>query len=148
VVCSERMLTLPPSFFVQSFPVLPLFVPIHHVSSRHLYLCSGADAIVLIDLNQKDAEAAAKDLTEWFGMFSALAFISGAIYQRPTAFRRDANADWPESHGQASPGEITARGYGCDVSDEESVKRTFASIEQEFGKIDVRFACLRWMYCG
>jgi hypothetical protein len=27
----------------------------------------GASAIVLVDLNKADAEAAAKDLTDWFG---------------------------------------------------------------------------------
>lgn len=31
-------------------------------------IVSGASAIVLVDLNKADAEAAAKDLTDWFGM--------------------------------------------------------------------------------
>lgn len=30
-------------------------------------LGSGADAIVLIDLNEADAKRAAKELTDWFG---------------------------------------------------------------------------------
>lgn len=29
--------------------------------------CSGASSIAIIDLNQADAEAAAKDLVDWFG---------------------------------------------------------------------------------
>ncbi|KAK4686718.1 hypothetical protein P7C73_g3407, partial [Tremellales sp. Uapishka_1] len=68
---------------------------------------SGADAIVIIDLNKADAEAAAKDLVDWF-----------------------------ETHGQAAPGEIKAQGYGCDVSSEESVKETFDKIESTYGRID------------
>ncbi|KAI9634559.1 uncharacterized protein MKK02DRAFT_16888 [Dioszegia hungarica] len=68
---------------------------------------SGADAIVLIDLKQADAEAAAKDLTDWF-----------------------------VEHGDAQPGEIKAIGLGCDVSSEASVKATFAKIKEEFGRVD------------
>jgi hypothetical protein len=32
-----------------------------------MLICRGASAIVLVDLNKADAEAAAKDLTDWFG---------------------------------------------------------------------------------
>lgn len=42
-------------------------------------------------------------------------------------------------HGEAKPGEIKAVGFGCDVSDEQSVKDTFAKIEQTFGN---RIDCL------
>jgi hypothetical protein len=34
---------------------------------RTVLICRGASAIVLVDLNKSDAEAAAKDLTDWFG---------------------------------------------------------------------------------
>ena len=38
---------------------------------------SGANAVALVDLNKADAEAAAKDLVEWFGEFSmSLQFIT------------------------------------------------------------------------
>lgn len=68
---------------------------------------SGASAIVLVDLKKEEAEAAAKDLTDWF-----------------------------VEHGEAAPGEIQAMGLGCDVASEESVKSTFAAIKQKFGRID------------
>ncbi|ORY24658.1 putative d-arabinitol 2-dehydrogenase [Naematelia encephala] len=68
---------------------------------------SGADAIVIIDLKQEDAEHAAKELVDWF-----------------------------VEHGEASPGEIKAIGLGCDVSDEASVKAAFATIKKEFGRLD------------
>jgi len=68
---------------------------------------SGASAIVLVDLNKADAEAAAKDLTDWF-----------------------------VEHGEAVPGEIQAMGLGCDVASEESVKATFGAIKEKFGRID------------
>lgn len=68
---------------------------------------SGADAIVLIDLRKEDAEMAAKDLVDWF-----------------------------VEHGEAQPGEITALGIGCDVADEQSVKNTFETIKNKFGRLD------------
>jgi hypothetical protein len=40
---------------------LPLFL------MRGVLTDRGASAIVLVDLNKADAEAAAKDLTDWFG---------------------------------------------------------------------------------
>ena len=33
---------------------------------------SGASSIAIVDLNQKDADAAAKDLAEWFGASDAM----------------------------------------------------------------------------
>jgi len=68
---------------------------------------SGASAIVLVDLNKADAEAAAKDLADWF-----------------------------VEHGEAAPGEIQAMGLGCDVANENSVKETFQAIKDKFGRID------------
>ena len=90
---------------------------------------SGADAIVLMDLKQDEAEEAAKDLVEWFGVSTRL------------------HCETPEArltrlivaHGEAKPGEIKAVGVGCDVADEESVKAAFAKIKAEFGRVDVSF---------
>lgn len=79
---------------------------------------------MLIDLKQAEAEAAAKDLVDWFGV-QLLCFTSRA--DRICAV----------THGEAKEGEIHARGIGCDVSSEESVKAAFAQIKQEFGHIDV-----------
>jgi D-arabinitol 2-dehydrogenase len=41
------------------------YVYYHYVGT--LLISRGASAIVLVDLNKADAEAAAKDLTDWFG---------------------------------------------------------------------------------
>lgn len=68
---------------------------------------SGADAIVIIDLNEADAKRAATELVDWF-----------------------------VEHGEAKKGEIYAMGIGCDVSSEESVKAAFQKIEDEYGRID------------
>ncbi|ORX35438.1 putative d-arabinitol 2-dehydrogenase [Kockovaella imperatae] len=69
---------------------------------------SGASSIAIVDLNEADARAAAKDLEEWF-----------------------------VTHGEAEPGEIKAKGYGCDVANEQSVTKTFDAIEKDYGsKID------------
>ena len=74
-----------------------------------MLIISGANHIALVDLQGDDAKAAAKDLEEWF-----------------------------VKHGEAQPGEIHAAGYGCDVSNEQSVKDTFLQIEKDFGgRIDV-----------
>jgi D-arabinitol 2-dehydrogenase len=85
---------------------------------------SGADSVALIDLKQEDADSAAKDLTDWFGVY--------LCNDCNCADRRTVK------HGEAQPGEIHAVGYGCDVADETSVKDTFAKIEKDFGgRIDV-----------
>jgi len=65
---------------------------------------SGASSIAIVDLNKADAEAAAKDLADWF-----------------------------VAHGEAQPGEILSIGYGCDVGNEDAVKSTFSQIEKDFG---------------
>lgn len=40
---------------------------VHFCSLWTVLISRGASAIVLVDLNKADAEAAAKDLTDWFG---------------------------------------------------------------------------------
>ena len=40
---------------------------VYFCSLRTVLISRGASAIVLVDLNKADAEAAAKDLTDWFG---------------------------------------------------------------------------------
>lgn len=47
------------------------------IGKRSLTPSSGADAIVLIDLNQADAENAAKDLVEWFGEMILMTYAYG-----------------------------------------------------------------------
>lgn len=69
---------------------------------------SGSNAIAILDLDQTQAETAAKDLTDWF-----------------------------EEHGQAKKGEIAAIGLGCDVGNEEAVQEAFKKIVHKFGRIDV-----------
>jgi D-arabinitol 2-dehydrogenase len=77
-----------------------------------------------VDLNQADAEAAAKDLVDWFGELTWHATAVCSLH--------------PVSQGETQPGEVHATGYGCDVANEQSVKDTFAKIEAEFGgRIDV-----------
>jgi D-arabinitol 2-dehydrogenase len=46
--------------FVESYVYFCFFI-------RIVLIIRGASAIVLVDLNKADAEAAAKDLTDWFG---------------------------------------------------------------------------------
>ncbi|KAL7423653.1 hypothetical protein Q5752_001234 [Cryptotrichosporon argae] len=65
---------------------------------------SGADTIVLIDLNQADAERAAEELEAWF-----------------------------VENGEAKPGEIQALGLGANVADEASVAAAFKKIDEKFG---------------
>lgn len=69
---------------------------------------SGSNAVVILDLDQAQAEQAAADLTSWF-----------------------------EEHGQAKKGEISALGLGCDVSKEEDVQRCFKTIVDKYGRVDV-----------
>ncbi len=69
---------------------------------------SGSNAIAVLDLNASEAQAAAKDIEDWF-----------------------------LEHGQVSPGEIDVQGYGCDVSNEDNVMRVMAEIKERFGRIDV-----------
>lgn len=55
----------------------------------------------------------------------------------PSSTHLYAHAEFLVKHGEAEEGEIHAVGYGCDVSNENSVKETFSKIESEFGgKID------------
>lgn len=69
---------------------------------------SGSNRIAILDLDQKMAETAAKELVEWF-----------------------------EEHGQAEKGEIEAIGLGCDVSSEQNVKECFQTVKDKFGRVDV-----------
>lgn len=69
---------------------------------------SGANSIVILDLDAAQAKQSAKDIITWF-----------------------------EEHGQAEKGEIKAMGLGCDVSSEEQVKSCFAKIIKKFGRVDV-----------
>jgi hypothetical protein len=51
--------------FVESY-----VMPCDMISKTDADITSGASAIVLVDLNKADAEAAAKDLADWFGMYN------------------------------------------------------------------------------
>lgn len=42
-----------------------------------------------------------------------------------------------ESQGEAEKGQVTAKGWACDVASEESVQKVFTEIEKEYGRIDV-----------
>ncbi|RSH85815.1 uncharacterized protein EHS24_003995 [Apiotrichum porosum] len=68
---------------------------------------SGANELVVLDLVEEQAAAAAKEIEESF-----------------------------VSQGLAPPGEITAVGIGCDVANEESVKAAFQRIKDLFGRVD------------
>lgn len=68
---------------------------------------SGANELVVLDLVEEQAAAAAKEIEESF-----------------------------VSQGLAPPGEITAVGIGCDVANEESVKAAFQRIKDQFGRVD------------
>ncbi|CAE7154004.1 unnamed protein product [Rhizoctonia solani] len=68
---------------------------------------SGCTKIVLMDLKQEDAQRAADDLVEWF-----------------------------VEHGDIQPGKVTAIGIGCDVGDEDSVKKGFGQVIDRFGRVD------------
>ncbi|KAI5474749.1 D-arabinitol dehydrogenase [Pseudohyphozyma bogoriensis] len=69
---------------------------------------SGSNAVVILDLDQTQAETAAKDLEDWF-----------------------------VEHGQAKAGEISALGLGCDVGNEEDVQRCFKTVVEKYGRVDV-----------
>lgn len=69
---------------------------------------SGANQIVILDVDQKQAEVAAAELVEWF-----------------------------EENGQTKKGEVTAVGLGCDVSNEEQVKSVFGQVVDRYGRVDV-----------
>jgi len=69
---------------------------------------SGANALAIMDLDEKIAQQSAKEVEEWF-----------------------------EQHGGAKKGEVQAIGLGCDVSNEEQVKSTIQQVVDRFGKIDV-----------
>jgi len=69
---------------------------------------SGANALAIMDLDEKIAQQSAKEVEEWF-----------------------------EQHGGAKKGEVQAIGLGCDVSNEDQVKSTIQQVVDRFGKIDV-----------
>lgn len=69
---------------------------------------SGANNIVILDVDASQATTAAAELTEWF-----------------------------EEHGQSTKGEIQAIGMGCDVADEGQVVRCFEEVVRRFGRVDV-----------
>ena len=90
-----------------------------------------------MDLREADAQSAAKDLEEWFGE-SVMRHHPSNLY--PTGMLTTLTK---VEHGEAEPGEIKAKGYGCDVSNEQSVAATFEKIEQDYGKrIDVSLMLL------
>ncbi|ODN84126.1 hypothetical protein L202_00136 [Cryptococcus amylolentus CBS 6039] len=68
---------------------------------------SGANAIVLVDINEAEAQRSAEELEAWF-----------------------------VENGQAKPNEIQSVGLGCDVSNENDVKRVFAAVKERFGRLD------------
>jgi D-arabinitol 2-dehydrogenase len=39
--------------------------------------------------------------------------------------------------GEVKEGDLNVIGYGCNVADEDAVKKVFADIKQKFGRIDV-----------
>lgn len=39
--------------------------------------------------------------------------------------------------GEVKQGDLDVIGYGCNVADEDAVKRVFADIKQKFGRVDV-----------
>lgn len=69
---------------------------------------SGANSIVILDLDEAQAQHAAVDLVAWF-----------------------------EEHGGAKKGEISAIGLGCDVGNENAVKSVFGKIVEKYGRVDV-----------
>lgn len=69
---------------------------------------SGSNSIVILDLDKTQAEVAAKDLVSWF-----------------------------EEHGGAKKGEVRALGLGCDVANEDDVKKCFAQVVKKYGRVDV-----------
>ncbi len=69
---------------------------------------SGANQIVILDLDQKQAEVAADELVAWF-----------------------------EENGQVKKGEVSALGLGCDVSKEEQVQACFKAVVEKYGRVDV-----------
>lgn len=69
---------------------------------------SGANSIVILDLDEAQAQQAAVDLVSWF-----------------------------EEFGGAKKGEISAIGLGCDVGNEDAVKSAFGKIVAKYGRVDV-----------
>jgi len=75
------------------------------------FIKSGCTRIGIIDLHQKDADAAAASLVEEF-----------------------------ESTGEIEPGSLTTAGFQCDVANEQSVKDAFGAITNKWSKIDCTVA--------
>ena len=69
---------------------------------------SGANSIIILDLDEALAKQAAVDLVDWF-----------------------------EEHGGAKKGEISSIGMGCDVGNEQQVQDCFAKIVDQYGRVDV-----------
>lgn len=69
---------------------------------------SGANSIIILDLDEALAKQAAVDLVDWF-----------------------------EEHGGAKKGEISSIGMGCDVGNEQQVQECFGKIVEKYGRVDV-----------
>lgn len=91
-------------------PQLPLTPKVPQLGNlfAHTLVESGCNAIVLLDVDVKHAEEAAVELEQKF-----------------------------VKDGLAKEGEIAALGLGCDVANEELVKKAFDAIREMFGRIDV-----------
>jgi len=85
----------------------------------------GCTSLAILDLKEEEAQAAAKEVVEWFGELS---------HER--SYLRTSDQGITEKHGEVEPGTIEAIGYGCDVSKEDSVQAVFQEIVDRWGKID------------
>ncbi|KAL7414312.1 hypothetical protein BDY24DRAFT_386501 [Mrakia frigida] len=78
-----------------------------NMAARTFVEC-GSNKVAIIDLSEDDSKRAATEMTDWF-----------------------------VGQGEVKAGELDAVGYGCNVADEEAVKKVFADIKARWGRIDI-----------
>jgi NAD(P)-dependent dehydrogenase (short-subunit alcohol dehydrogenase family) len=67
---------------------------------------SGCNQLAILDLDKDDSQGAADEMVKWL-----------------------------EGTGGVEPGSLDIRGFACDVSNEESVKKAFNDVKSAFGKV-------------
>lgn len=88
-------------------------------------------------------------MTEWFGESFELRVeleLTFELSHLPTCESKDPEQSSPvllssllpsEGQGEVQPGELDAVGYGCNVADEDAVKKVFADIKARWGRVDI-----------
>jgi len=97
------------------------------------FIASGCTSLVVVDLIEDEAKAAANDLIAY-----ALGTLNGSPYPNGDTFKANGdtfkvNGDTDQANGDAK---FKFIGIGCDVSSELDVKKAFARVLETFGRLD------------